>query len=292
MENNQNPTKFVEDAIKHQSDFQLIEKLEFFKDFDSVEEYQNYILLILLLIQNSKWFESASTLLLKKTYKEEIFKNKLNKIEYGNLFIETLKIKAIFPYVRISEALRRLLTSIIYDVEKIETMYITEITPYDLILDTNIFFLDSYLKVKNIDKDGLKLYYNCIQAIDPNTRQIKISDKANSLILYKINNGGFISYLEHFIRPLYYSSSEFFEGDSQRVPEPFFLQIFGSEENFMSILNGYNLKENEDLIIEIKKFMQEYKKNSSLENFYVDIEKDDIKLTKKLHKLASLKDEQ
>lgn len=276
-------------AIGEKTDYSLIGKLEFVNGLTKSSELKNFVLILLVLIEKSPWHESASNLLLRKIYDPK-FTEKLTEVKYGDFFIEVVKDKAYFPYVGISTTFRRLISSIIYDKTGQETKHFVEITPKDKLLSTNEYMLEKYLTDHSIDNDTLSLYYTCVEDIHPETNHVTLSSKSSAIIKKKIIEGELISYLRVFIRPYYSSPSGNFEGASYHVPEPFYLQIFESNDEFLKILgkaleyikSDQNKAEDEKLIKEIKKFMEIYIENKQRGLEYVNVEKG-ISLDRDLH---------
>ena len=175
MKTDEKRTEAVLLAIQNQTDYSLIEKLEFVKILQKETEFKNFILILLILIQKSKWTESAATLLLKKVYNENVFCNNGNKKEYGALFLNIVKEKALLPYVNITTVFRRLISSIIYDTIGKDTEHIVEINSKEDLLATNEFFLKKHLQIFLIDENTMSMYYNCVKDIHNETSQITIN---------------------------------------------------------------------------------------------------------------------
>ena len=172
-----------------------------------------------------------------------------------------------------------------------DTNHITEINSKKDLLETNEFFLMKYLEQRSIDRTSMVLYYNCVENIVSETSQIQISETANSILRAKIDSGAFLDYLRIFLRPLYSSSSPNFEGKSYYVPEPFYEQIFGSVDQFMSnvkitIKNTTNDIVNHRLVNDINSFMQKYLDNIQNNLGYVDLDSS-IQIDKKLHQFVN-----
>lgn len=284
MKTDEKRLEAVFSAIHDQTDYSLIEKLEFVKTLQKETEFKNFIFILLILVEKSKWTESAATLLLKKVYNENVFCNNGNKREYGVLFLNIVKEKALSPYVNITTVFRRLISSIIYDTIGKDTQHIVEINSKEDLLATNEFFLEKHLQIFSIDRNSMSLYYNCVKDIHNETSQITISEVANMMLRKKIYEGGLIEYLHLFIRPLYTSSSPNFEGASNYVPEPFYIQIFGSHDNFMNLINTSldNKSEDNKLLHQIKKFMEKLIENTDKGSNFVDLKKD-MHVDKELH---------
>lgn len=278
-------------AIKNQTDYSLIEKLEFIVKLEKEKEFKNFILVLLVLIEKSRWHESASTLLLRKVYKENIFCNGKDKRSYGRLFLKIVMQNAILDFVNTSTTFRRLISSILYDKTGEDTKHIIEVNSKEELLAANEFFLESYLKhTSKIDHNTMALYYNCVNDIHNETSQITISKKANSTLIKKIKDGGFSDYLYIFIRPLYISSSSNFEGVSYYVPEPFYRQIFGSHQKFINFINKLiKIGNNQKLVLQIKEFMDKYTENMKKGINYVDL-KNSTYIDSKLHSFGDKND--
>lgn len=289
MINDNSRIQSVMNAIENNTDYSLIEKLEFVNDFKKESEFKNFILLILVLIEKSKWSETVTTLLLKKIYDQKIFQKELTEEEYGIFLLKIIIEKSISPYIGISTGIRRMISSIIYDVTGQDSQHISEITSKEKLISTNEIFLKKYLDEFPIDNFAMSLFYNCIENIHSETSQITLSKESIGLIRSKIEISDLIPYLHIFIRPLYTSHSANFEGASFHVPEPFYLQIFSNNENFMDNLKlAFDKVGTKDQILvkEILKFMEAYNQNVIKGLKFVDITK--TSLAKGLHINARL----
>ena len=286
-------TDKVISEIENGTDYSLIEQLENANSFKISNEgsFKNYILFLLILIEKSKYRETASAILINKIYKDKIYYDSLNKSkeEYGDIFISTIKDGAVFPYVNTSFFLQKLFRSIIYGRGEAEAENIISITPHKKLLDVNEQLLIKYLNDKGIDDDAINIYCNSFYDID---KIVILNKKAREIMRNKIlgqgesEQPGLISYLKIFIRPLYSYPS----GTTQRlpfyVPEPFYEQTFNSHIEFINILNEARGKYDGDelnLINDILEFLDKYytTKEEELGHKYVDLDK--IRIISRLH---------
>lgn len=107
---------------------------------------------------------------------------------------------------------------------------------------------------EKLSSKGFVLFYNCIKYIDPSTNHVYLRQEALDEMKKEIMNHPDL-YFQAFIRTGVTSNPEF----NTVSPEPFYKQIFGSNENFEAFLYSFN---NTECLDRVRKFWLLYKKNN------------------------------
>lgn len=257
-----------------------MQKLDFDFSVRNKEELANYLTIILCFLETPFFYEASSNLLLRKILRES------DRFPFLNQNTDTFEIladNAVYPYVGLSETLRRLIATIIYQREE-DLNTISKWPPKEYLLDLNFGLLSKYLLEMPSDiHNSTRLVYNCVESIDPHDARIYLDKRATtSFKSYLLaNEEVFISYLQSFIRFKWYGGSRVWEDGKLIVPEPFYEQIFGSSDTLLSLLNNLVHRlpasfKNSSLIIEVRNFLEVYLKNE-----YVTYDK--LGLTVDLH---------
>jgi hypothetical protein len=263
----------VRKTIRSNDDLLLIGKLESLKDFKSEAEFQNYLLILLVLIEESAARESAATLLWLKIYTDKMFKGDKSEDQYGRYILNFLDSNALSPYVHLSYFVSRLIATIIYDIAKNETAHISRITDKSQLLTLNESLLEKHIREFPFSDETMTMFYHCVENIDPNTNRITLGKRACQLVYNKIMSGNFEAYLALFLRPYYTSmSSNWMPEARYHVPEPFFSQIFQGADNFTNLVMKHtNQLQSKNLANDIVSFMGRYSLSSLKGLEYVDI---------------------
>tara|TARA_R110002153_G_scaffold200283_1_gene353590 strand:- start:1582 stop:3798 length:2217 start_codon:yes stop_codon:yes gene_type:complete len=252
----------------------LLQKLQFNLNISNKEELGNYLSILMALFERGN-YEVVNNIFLRK-----VISRKFNFITEENSKKELFQLveeKAIFPYLGISKTVSNLITSYIYNKPEEKDLR-NKIPEKDFLLSINHNFLKKYFSETENHKFEfevyINLYYNCLNEIATNSREIKISKFASEILYKKIvdNRELFEDYLRHFFREsgIRYSVKEF---NSREIgPEPFFEQIFGNLNNFLSELR----KQNTQVSLEIQRYFKRKKKDAT-------VSIDDLNLTKNLH---------
>ncbi|TWV94699.1 hypothetical protein [Chitinophaga pinensis] len=289
-------TDTVTAEIENGTDYSLIEQLENTagSKISSEKALRNYIVFLLVLIEKSKYTETASAVLIDKIYKDKIGYDAVDKSKekYGAIFIETIKDGAVFPYVNTSFFLQKLFRSIIYGRGNTEEQNITSITPHKKLLEANEYLLVQHLNEKGIDDEAINIYCNSFLDIDVT---VKLDPDANKIMRDKILGQGqfkepdLISYLKIFIRPLYSYPSGMTERVPFYVPEPFYTQTFGTHDRLIEILEteinrpNYSVEER-NLIIDIIAFLNKYQSTRDRIDTHKYVKLKTNTMASKLHK--------
>jgi hypothetical protein len=262
-------------------DYQMVERLEAYNKFSTENEFKNYLLIILVMIEKSEAQESAATLLWKKIFQEQIGRSDTDLHTYGDKITGYLKELAVFPYRNLATTIGRLIATIIYDVSQQNTRHITSIIPRNGLLNINEYLVGEHIKKHDLNNDLLTLSYNCIDRIEPETFRIFLSERGKSQVRTSVQNGQLDNYLSYFIRPYYSSMSSYATAEARyHVAEPFHVQFFGSSEQLMEMIGVPDLI-NRTLRSEVWNFLLVYQQNIARGIPYVDIGQ--LHLTKKWH---------
>lgn len=293
--NNAERIEIVSQAIKENRDFSLIEKLEFIKSVKSEKEYRNYVVILLVLIEASRFYDSATSILIKKVYKENIYPNPQitsANSRIGEVLIETIRENAIFPYCNLSSGIRRLISVVVSSKgDPEESERIKAITSSESLTRLNEFFLQKYIEHTGIDNTAMQLFYNCVIQIDSNTHSTHLSSNAASQILTSIKDGGQLqNYLKLFIRPFFSNQSPAYSNSENYAPEPYYSQIFGNSTYFLEVLNSADQSnwndEERKRLVEVRAFANVYNENFKAGRNYVDITQG-VTITRTLHENVS-----
>lgn len=232
----------VRSDIGSGTDYSLIEQLENVNNFKKRQAFRNYLVFLLILIEESKYRETASAILINKVYEGKIFLEEKYESaeELGEDFLNTIKQYAVFPYVNVSFFLQKIFRTIIYSRGEDEAKNIVQTTSHKKLLQTNEHLLLQYLRLKDIDDYAINIY--CNSFADIKNGIVILSDRAKAIFRAKVLGTDYfkqpdlISYLKIFIRPLFSYPGGKFEGVNFYVPEPFYNQTFGDSQEFMGIL--------------------------------------------------------
>ena len=275
----------IEQRYAGGKEFQMVERLESYRNFTGPGEFRNYLLILLVMLQRSKAAESAATLLWKKVFNEHIGRTDTSLAYYGETIIGLLKELAVFPYTNLAASVGRLIATLIYDRNGIETKHITETVSRSQLLELNEFLLHKHSTLSDFNNDRLNLSYNCIRAIETESLKIYLSNKAIEHVRENLKNGQFVNYLHYFIRPYYsYISSNSTPETRYHVPEPFYLQFFDNYDIFIELLRHQATLGPRTVWGEVLDFMIKFKVNQEKGFPYVDI--GPLRLTREFHRLV------
>jgi hypothetical protein len=245
----------------------LLQKLEFDILVNDINELGNYIIILLILVETPAYRAEASDLLIKKVLLTEDFKFLKNRFEqtYSELFRNR-----IWPFVGLSEVIRRLIATIIYNEEK-DSEIIPKIPRKEFLIDFNIRLIKEFFEIEpdNIEI-GTNLLYNCWFDVELPDRKVKLSRVA--IDIYKnaleLTTFAFDNYLHLFLRFYWYGGSRQWDEGKLIVLEPFYLQIFDSLEGFLAFLDKIQGDQRRPLTNDltrlyedIKRFMYYFKKD-------------------------------
>ncbi|WP_207420236.1 hypothetical protein [Desertivirga brevis] len=220
----------------------LLQKLEFEYVINNKEEFANYLTIITCFIENSFFREAGSNLLLRKILKNlERYRFLSNSMEA----FEILREIAIFPYVGLSQMVKRLIATIIYQRED-DFEIIKSWPDKDYLANFNIYLLRSNLEKNPKDAvDATQLLYNCVIDILKEDSRIILSSEATKQFKshLDLSREFLMSYLSCFIRFKWYGGSREWSEGREIVPEPFYTQIFGSAKDFIAFLEMQKFKE-------------------------------------------------
>jgi|GEM_PF-1259041 len=265
---------WVSKSIKEGKTDSLFEKLQFDNNIKTKSELSNYLTILITLIEKSN-FDIANNILLKKVINKDFsFLQSSNQTtELFSLIYE----KASFPYSKISYSIDNLIY-IHIDKDPNKSELIKKLPTKDSLVSQNLLFLKKYFR--EVIKEEwnyeiiIGLYYNCKINIDEKSREIELSEKASVFLKDQLikDIGLFEFYLRYFLRysGIRYSIEEL--NSSEIGPEPFFRQIFGTEERFLKELEKNNTKISQ----EIQEFFR-IKQTNTVVNI------DNFKPTMKLH---------
>lgn len=249
----------------------LLQKLEFDISIASINELSNYITILLTLIENPNYSAQASDLLIKKVLLNVEgfgFLGGQSALIYNELFQNR-----VWPFVGLSEIIRRLIGSIVYN-EASDAAIILKIPSKETLIEFNVKLLTDFFETQpyNIEM-GTRLLYNCWFDIELPDRNIKLSRKAIAIYKNVLKNDfyAFDDYLHYFLRFYWYGGSREWNEGKLIVPEPFYKQIFDSIDGFNGFLEqqwGNTLRRiTEDinrLYLDIQKAVYYFEKNGRL----------------------------
>jgi len=276
-------SKKIKKVVHDKEDYAFIDSLELIRDFKNDEHFLEYVHTLLIIIEESSAFENAGTLLWKHIYRYHTSRGNKTNDAYSNFIFDFIKDHAPAPYINLTSLISRLITTIIYDTHQNQSRHITELTSKQFLIHINEFFLARFVKQNDLKEETISLLYHCIENIDINTRRIRLSPSACTIVREQIIQGGGESYLRFFLRPYFSAMSSYWLPDAMyHVPEPFYEQIFVNAERFRGFLEQQmNLFPNNELFKEISKFMNIFWSNRQRGIEYVDITQ--LKLHKPLH---------
>ena len=255
----QNINDWFSDLIRDDKVGSILEKLQFDYQINNITELGNYLAILLTLIERSN-FEVTNNIFLRKVINKSF--DFLDFEKGKEQLFEIIYEKSVFPFFNISTIINNLISSHIYK-KTDEEMLRERIPSKEFLGEINLKLLKKYfIEVRNEDLDFgiyIILFYNCLEEIESGSNKMKIFKNASNFLGIKLNENKYLleNYLSYFLRfsDFRYTVSEL---NSERIgTEPFFVQIFGSQEKFIGILR----KNNSIVSKEILKFFKMRKIN-------------------------------
>lgn len=274
---------------KYQSFLSYIEYMDTLS-FPNYSQFERYIDIVMYLISTNKYSlvskGIAYGLIYESTCTSVTEKYKISKVDYKNFILQKLKGK--YPYYP-NSLVRDIAIAIINN-----EIHQDIILQYEDILRTACEALGELIHNEHeVKRQHIKLLYNCIERIDPNTHKITLDKDMCREICAAIKK-----------RPKDYFSNFVFPGMSSSSPdyntiacEPFWEQIFESRTAFEQYLYSLNTKDVPN-IEQIKNFWQLYRNNDYTQiefrgqgNVQNKIENNLKEEVRKLERLLAIKNE-
>jgi hypothetical protein len=258
----------------------LLQKLENDYDTKDENEFSNYLLILLILLEQPTYYEMASNLLVRKILanKQELPIEDLFNLLFENKFL---------PYIGLSNTICRLISTIIYNRQE-ENNIISKLPSKSYLLKVNVDILRDYLLIIPLDETkAINLLYNCVSDIEEPDKHIILDKTALTSFRKKLYEDQYFlnEYLSNFFRFYWYGGSrDYYEG-KLIVPEPFHKQIFKGSDIFIKFIEQKkNSLINNDIKILISDILEFMKFNGDRSK---GLPYDKFNLTIKLHKNIS-----
>lgn len=270
--------KSVNESIKQGKQDSLLNRMQFDYQIRNKNEFSNYLVIVMALMENGNYEISNNIFLRKVINSLEKYDSFLGDI--NNTF-DLIKLNSVFPFVGISNTMASFIMDFIDNSENVNHFKDKIPEKYHLML-LNYEFLKMYFREcadRLWFRDYIRLLYNCIYDIDLGSREVKLYDEATQFMkgILINKNDVFINYLRHFLRSggMKYSVPNF--SSLQIVPEPYFLEIFGSIDEFevRVRLSKSNLEK------DILEFLSKYRENKK-------VFLQDLNLNKEHHELLRI----
>lgn len=265
----------VENSISQGKLDSLLNRMQFDYQPNNLNEFSNYLVILMALMEKGN-YEISNNIFLRKVINSS---NKIDSLVVGvtNKF-DVIKANTIFPFIGISNTIASLIIDLIDGSENVN--YFKDKVPEKVFLVRfNLDLLKMYFEEVTDDlifRSYIRLLYNCIENMDYKTREISILMEAAQFFKEVLitKKDIFDNYLYHFLREggMNYSVPNY--SSLQIVPEPFFVQIFDSIDEFEKLINLSSSKVKEDLI----EFLSKYRVNKKV---YLE----DLSFKREKHKL-------
>jgi hypothetical protein len=234
--NYNNITNQVQKAVEEGEASLLLQKLEMEYSINSHQEFANYILILLTLLEQPTCFEQVSNLLLRKV----LTATNSFKIEQMQLY-DTMVANKVLPFIGLSSFFSRLIRTLVYNKPE-DQQAIKYLPAREYLTGLNGIILKDYIAESICNgKVALSLLYNCISEIQFPESKIILDLGAVEDFKAKLDSDfEFVeTYLSHFFRFYWYGGARNNYEGKLIVPEPFYQQIFGGTDKFIKHIKAW-----------------------------------------------------
>ncbi|MBB2144624.1 hypothetical protein GM921_03955 [Pedobacter sp. LMG 31464] len=239
--------KLILDVIEKNQDESMLKQLQNAGPPSTLGHFKSYLEITLVLIEKSKFSNSAIKVFIDLLTKENSYLESIEFRAKRMAIAQILSDGAVEPYARTAHMLGMFILEQYRHSNTFESRHIASIFSATEILAFNESYLSRYLAEHTLDDSSMMLLYSCISGLD--NSKIYLSDKSLKLVKAKLEDDrSRFFYLHNFIRPLYLTESKDFPDATLHVAEPFYKQIFGSQDNFINFLQVKSVNLDEQML--------------------------------------------
>jgi len=224
--------QYVIQAISNGETETFLKEIELTDSVPGIDTYAALLEIILQFLERSGYHERAGALLIEKGIKQNLFLSVAQNDIRAYTFVKTIKHSTPHYGIFTSDVLRRIILQILRNSLNEDSKLFLDFLPLAEYQAINIYFFSQFIENEVLDSNGMSLLYTCISDLK-NSHAILSKDVTIKMREKLRERSSLIFYLRNFLRPYWISSGQSVEEDYWYVPEPFWLQIFRSSEDFL-----------------------------------------------------------
>jgi len=224
--------EYVIQAISNGETETFLKEIELTDSVPGIDTYAALLEIILQFLERSGYHERVGALLIEKGIRQNLLPNLAEYKIRSYTFVKTIKQATPHYGIFTSNVLRRIILQILRNSKNEDSRLFLDFLPLAGYQDINNFFFNRFVENEVLNSNGMSLLYTCISDIQ-NSHAILLKDVRIKMREKLKERNSLVFYLKNFLRPYWNSSGRTVDEDYWYVPEPFWLQIFRSAEDFL-----------------------------------------------------------